>query len=71
MTDYERDMYRWRNRPESADLNGCNPMPDRKDYDDRGNKIGTEYTSDGRAIDPYLVAVYGMEYAIANARKDD
>lgn len=71
MNDYERDMFHWQNAPEDADLNGCNPMPNRKDYDKHGNKKGTEYTSDGRAIDPYLVAVYGMEYAIANAREKD
>jgi len=71
MTDYERDMMRWRNAPESADLNGCNPMPDRNCYDEHGNKLGTMYTSDGRAIDPYLVATYGMEYAIENARKEE
>ena len=71
MTDYERDMCRWQNASEGADLNGCNPMPNIKDYDEHGNKIGTEYTSDGLAIDPYLVDVYGMEYAIANARKEE
>lgn len=71
MTDYERDMHHWRNLPESTDLNGCNPKPNRKDYDKRGNKIGTQYTSDGRVIDPYLVSVYGMEYATANARKEE
>ena len=42
-------------------------MPNRKDYDEHGNKIGTKYTSDGRVIDPYLVELYGMGYAIANA----
>lgn len=71
MTDYERDMHRWQNAPEGADLNGCNPMPNRKDYDEHGNKIGTKYTSNGRVIDPYLVATYGMEYAITNARKEE
>lgn len=70
MSDYERDMYYWRTAPEIADLNGCNPMPNRKDYDEHGNKIGTKYTSDGRVIDPFLVATYRMEYAIANARKE-
>ena len=67
MTDYERDMIRWRNTPESADLNGCNPMPNRADYDRHGNKPGTKYTSDGLVIDPYLVELYGMDYAIENA----
>ena len=68
MTDFERDMARWRNAPESADLNGCNPMPIRENYDKKGNKIGTKYTPDGKVIDPYLVEVYGMDYAIANAK---
>ena len=71
MTDYERDMHHWQNAPENADLNGCNPMPNRKDYDEHCNKLGTKYTSDGRVIDPYLVAIYGMEYAIENARKEE
>ena len=70
MTDYERNMRHWQNAPEGVDLNGCNPMPNRKDYDEHGNKIGTKYTSDGRVIDPYLVATYGMEYAITNAIKE-
>ena len=70
MTDYERDMMCWHNTPESADINGCNPIPDRNCYDEHGNKIGTKYTSDGRVIDPYLVELYGMDYAIANARNE-
>ena len=67
MNDYEKDMTRWFNTSESADLNGCNPKPNISDYDKYGNKPGTKYTSDGRAIDPYLVELYGMDYAIANA----
>ena len=68
MTDFERDIARWRNAPESADLNGCNPKPQRENYDKRGNRIGTKYTDDGKVIDPYLVEMYGMDYAIKNAR---
>lgn len=67
MSDFERDMAHWRNASESADLNGCNPRPQRENYDERGNRIGTKYTDDGKVIDPYLVEVYGMDYAIKNA----
>lgn len=70
MTDYERDFEKWRNASEEQILNGCSPkFPRSENYDERGNYKGTEYTAKGNPIDPYLVSIYGRDYAEREADK--
>lgn len=63
----KKNMTRRLYTPKSVDLNGCNPKPNISDYDRHGNKPGTKYTSDSRAIERYLIEVYGTDYAISNS----
>ena len=64
MTDYERDLRKWKSETDEQILNGCGSKePDRTNYDEKGNKLGTQYTEKGNPIDPYLVSTYGIEYA--------
>ena len=70
MTDYERDCSKWKNASDEQIMNGCSPKyPNREDYDERGNYKGTEYTAKGNPIDPYLVTIYGRDYAEREADK--
>lgn len=64
MTDYERDLARWKNDSYEQIMNGCSSKyPNPEDYDARGNHKGTKYTAKGNPIDPYLVSIYGRDYA--------
>lgn len=66
MTEYERDLEKWKNEPYPII---STPRPNREDYDDNGYKKGTVTYEDGKILDNYLIQTYGIEYARQNPLK--
>ena len=64
MTDYEKDLEKWKNEPYPII---DTPKPNREDYDDLGYKKGTVTYEDDKVLDNYLIQMYGIEYARQNA----
>jgi len=64
MTQYEKDFYDWQH-DQSKQRDFCSP-PNPNDYDDNGNKKGTVTYEGGLVLDPYLIEVYGIDYARKN-----
>lgn len=62
MTDYERDLWRWKN--DQSKQGDFDPEPDRNDYDEYGYKKGSVVYENGFILDPYLITLYGKEYAL-------
>ena len=62
MTDYERDLRRW--KTDQSKQGDFVPEPDRNDYDAYGYKKGSVVYENGFILDPYLITLYGKEYAL-------
>ena len=64
MTDYERDYNDWKNNQSKA--RDFEPAPDRSEYDDNGYRKGSVIYEGDKILDPYLIEMYGIEYARQN-----
>ena len=69
MTDYERDMYNWKHESYQQEMNSGAECPNRDDYDEHGYKEGSVIYEGNKVLDPYLVQVYGIDYARNNPIK--
>lgn len=69
MTDYERDLMNWEIKDRSGMPNGPDKMPVPEDYDENGYKEGSVKYENGLVLDPYLIQMYGIEYARKNPIK--
>ena len=65
MTDYEHDLWVWKN--DQSKYWDFIPEPNRNNYDEHGYKKGSVVYENGLILDTYLINLYGKEYAINNA----
>ncbi len=65
MTDYEHDLWAWKN--DQSKYGDFTPEPNRNNYDEHGYKKGSVVYENGLILDPYLIELYGKDYAINNA----
>lgn len=61
MTDYERDYQNWKVQHDYSYYTTKEPNLD--DYDENGYRKGSVKYEDNLILDPYLISVYGIEYA--------
>ncbi len=64
MTDYERDYNSW--VMDQSKYRDFEPAPDPSDYDENGYKKGKVVYEGNLVLDPYLINIYGIEYARQN-----
>lgn len=64
MTDYEKDYNDWRNTKSKA--RDFEPAPDRSNYDENGYRKGSVVYDGNLILDPYLIEIYGIDYARQN-----
>lgn len=64
MTDYEHDLWLWKN--DQSKYGDFSEAPNRNDYDELGYKKNSVVYEKGLILDPFLIKNYGKEYAINN-----
>lgn len=63
MTDYEKDLAQYEFEANNTYYGQQNPKPNPKDYDEYGYKKGSVKYEDNLILDPYLIQMYGIQYA--------
>lgn len=61
MADYEKDYQNWKVQHDNSHY--TTPEPNRDDYDENGYKKDSVKYEDNLILDPYLINMYGIDYA--------